>query len=152
MEQTREGVQEVIETYKDDVYVLLKYSQWFDKHSGTDGSRSILPEGGNENSMKVPVYDSTLLAFVKDARNTKFMNRNYIYTYTKKRIKSSEDEHRVIDSATIMDFDTLGNILSYYVLKGMTHGNVWTDGVANGVIYHVIRKMKELIEFWSMPM
>lgn len=154
MEQThsKEGIQEIISTYKDDVQKLLRYSQWFEKASGTKASDAILPEGSGEHSMKVPVYDSTLLAFVKEAKTTKFMNRNYVYTYSNKRIKTPEDEHRVIDTTEIKDIKVLGDILSYYVLKGQTKGSVWSDGVANGVLYHVITRMKELIEFWTMPM
>ena len=51
-----------------------------------------------------------------------------------------------------MDIQKLGDILSKYVLKGMSKSTLWTEGMEEGVYYAVVNKMKELIEFWSMPM
>ena len=61
------------------------------------------------------------------------------------------DELRFIENAQITDMKTLADILSSYIVRGRTKGVVWPEGVNNGVYYAVISKMKELIEFWTMP-
>lgn len=153
MEQNKQSISEMISMYKADVEMLVKYLPWLESKSGEKMYSSYVPEQAEaEKSMKVPVYDSTLLQFVKVAQKTKFMNRNYVYTYSRKRMKTAKDEHTVIERCQIMDMSVLGDILSMYVLKGMTKGALWSEGVSNGVLAHVVKKMKELIEFWSVPM
>ena len=95
---------------------------------------------------------SNFLNFIKIAKNTKFITRNYVYAYTKKRMKTVQDELRVIEKAQIMDMEILGSILAKYVMKGMTKSSVWAEGIRYGVFYKVVAKMKELIEFWTVPM
>lgn len=152
MEPTKAGIAEIISTYKEDVEALIKYLPWLESKKGAQAYSSYVPEQAGEYALKVPVYDSTLLSFVKVANNTKFINRNYVYTYSRKRIKDASDEHRVIDNTQIMDMKVLGDILSKYILKGVTKGVVWSEGVSNGVLYHVVSQMKSLIEFWTVPM
>ena len=151
MEDNKKGISDVIEKYKPDVEILCKYLDWLEKQSGKNLSTNYKPENG-ELTMKVPVYDSTLLNFVKTANKTKFMNRNYIYTFSRFRLKTVEDELRFIEKAQIMDMQYLGDILSKYILKGMTKGNMWTDAMKTGVFFKTVKKMKELIEFWTVPM
>ena len=43
----------------------------------------------------------------------------------------------------------LAGIISGYILRGMTKGSVWSEGVHNKVLYSVIAKMQELITFWG---
>lgn len=152
METNKPSIAEVIAMYKSDVEALSKYLSWLESKKGVQMYSSYTPENPANATMKFPVYDSTLLAFVKVAKNTKFMNKNYVYTYSRKKIKSAADEHRVIDGAQIMDMAMLGDILSKYILKGMTKGTVWSEGVDNGVMWHVVKQMKELVEFWTVPM
>ena len=142
MEENRTGIAEIIEKYKGDV----------EKKNGQEISTSYQPDNASENTMKFPVYDSNFLNFIKVAKNTKFMNKNYMYSYTRKHMKTPEDELKVIAKAQITDMEVLGDILSKYVLKGMTRSVVWSEGIRYGIFYKVVMKMKELIEFWTVPM
>ncbi len=142
----------MINKYKPDVDALIKYLSWLEQKSGSSLMSNYSPEGGAELTMKVPVYDSTLLSFVKLANKTKFMNKNYMYTYSKYRIKTAADELKLIENVQIMDMQVLGDILSCYVLKGMRKGAVWNDAIKNGIFLCVVKRMKELIEFWTVPM
>ena len=150
--EEKTGIAEKIATYKSDVEALVKYLPWLESKCGQQMYTSKIPEQGGENSMRIPVYDSTLLQFVKVCQKTKFMNKNYVYTFSKKRIKTASDELYVIKHTQIMEIETLGDILSKYILKGMTKGTMWSEGISNSVIYNVVKQMKELIEFWSVPM
>lgn len=153
MDVRKEGIQEVITKYKGDVEKLIKYLPWLLQNDKKNLKNNINPdENGSELSMKVPVYDSTLLAFIKTARTTSFINRNYVYTYSTYRIKTAADELKFIERAQIMDMQKLGDILSKYVIKGMTKGSVWSEGMEAGVYCALVSKMKELIEFWTVPM
>lgn len=152
MDTTKESVAEIIGIYKDDVQKLIKYLPWLEEHSGQDLTNYQKPEGSGEHAIKVPVYDSTLLSFIKVAQKTKFMNKNYVYSYSRKRMRTCADELRVIDSVSIMEMNVLGDILAKYVLEGMRKGTVWNLGLSSGVYAKCIGKMKELIEFWTRPM
>lgn len=153
MEQNKQSISEKIAMYKSDVEALVRFLSWLESKSGEKMYSSYVSElASQESSLKVPVYDSTLLQFVKQAQKTKFMNKNYVYTYSRKHILNAADEHRIIDQCQIMDMETLGDILSMYVLKGMRKGTLWSEGITNGVLCHVVRRMKELIEFWTVPM
>ena len=153
MENDKQSISEKIATYKGDVEQLIKYLPWLESKSGEQTYRNYVPDQAEKDkAMSVPVYDSTLLQFIKTAQKTKFVNKNYVYTYSRKRIKTAADEHKLIDSCQIMELQVLGDILSMYVLKGMVKGKIWSEGVSNGVLAHVVRRMKELIEFWSVPM
>lgn len=152
MDANRAGITAVIQKYQKDVEILVKYLPWLENNTGQKLSSNYEPEESQGRSLKVPVYDATLLNFIKTAQKTSFMNRNYVYTYSRKRLKNAQDELALIEATQIMDMQVLGDILSYYVMKGMTKSTVWTDGMQNGVLYHVVKKMKELIEFWTISM
>ena len=77
---SRDGV---IALYQDDTMKLLRYVGWLQTASGKNASDIYKGEGIEANSMPVPVYDSTLLSFVKEAKATHFMNRNYVYTFSR---------------------------------------------------------------------
>ena len=94
----------------------------------------------------MPVYDSTLLNFVKEVKKTDFLNRNYVYTFSRYRMKTEKDELRVIEACSLQDITVLGDILSKYVIKGDVKGAMWAEGVQNGVYLAVLLKMKELME------
>ena len=72
--------------------------------------------------------------------------------FSRKKLQTAEDELKFIKTAQIMDMQALGDILSKYVLKGMTKGTLWSEGVSSGVFYSLVKQMKELIEFWTVPM
>lgn len=150
MEQDKPGIAEVVNNYKEDVVKLCKYLNYLEVKQGEKMYRNY--ENQETPTMKFPVYDSTLLSFIKVAQTTKFINKNYVYTLSRKKLKTPEDEIKFIKSAQIMDMQALGDILSKYVLKGMTKGTLWSEGVSSGVFYCLVKQMKELIEFWTVPM
>lgn len=152
LSENKAGVADKIGMYKSDIEQLVKFLPWLEKKNGEDMFSTYVPEQATAGTMHVPVYDTTLLSFIKTAQKTKFMNKNYVYTYTRKRIRSSEDEIKVIKSTQIMELEVLGDILSKYVMKGMTKSVVWTDGIRTGVFYQLVKQMKDLVEFWTVPM
>ena len=137
---------EIIICYRDDVAKLMKYLSWLQHKSGTVTSGMYSGEGIDKSSMAVPVYDSTLLNFIRDIKTTDFLNRNYVYTYSRYRIKTAADERRVIEACSLQDITVLGDILSKYVIRGDVKGAVWSEGVQNGVFLAVLLKLKELME------
>lgn len=137
---------EIIICYQDDVVKLLKFLPWLKNINGANMSSIYDGEGIEETSMAVPVYDGTLLNFIKVANTTEFINRNYVYTYSKYGIRTAKDELRVIDTCTLQDILVLGDILSKYVIKGGVKGAVWSEGVQNGVYLALLLKFKELME------
>lgn len=137
---------EIIICYQDDVAKLMKYLSWLQNKSGTVTSGMYSGEGIDKSSMAVPVYDSTLLNFIRDIKTTDFLNRNYVYTYSRYRIKTAADERRVIEACSLQDITVLGDILSKYVIRGDVKGAVWSEGVQNGVFLAVLLKLKELME------
>lgn len=143
--------EQFVAEYKEEVGILLKYLPWLASKQGKNVVSHYTPDSATASTMRIPTYDGTLLAFVKCADKTKFINRNYDYIYRKYRMMDYEDELRMIARARIQDMDLLGAILSKYIIKGRTKGMMWKEGVENGVFYALISKMKELIEFWDVP-
>ena len=141
--------EEIVDYYRQDAIKLFRYLNWLESKSGRSVSSIYGAEGIATNSVPFPVYESTLLSFVKEASNTCFMDRNYVYVYTRNRIKSAKDELNLIQNATIRDMDKLAGILSNYVLGGRTKARLWSDGVTSGVYFALLTKIKALIEFWD---
>jgi hypothetical protein len=144
--------QQVVAEYKPDVERLIRYLPWLEEKAGQKVSENFGGSGIKEHSIMFPVYDGTLMSFVKEVQRTTLLDRNYVYIYSRNRIRTVEDELRMIDRSGIKDMDILKGILSKYVLGGMTKGNLWTEAVQNRVFLNVIKKMKENIEFWDKPM
>ena len=152
MEQDLEYRQQLLQEYKQIVMPLLRYLPWMEANQGQTGSAYYHGADSTEHSLAFPVYDSTLLNFVKEASKTKLMERNYRYTYTRNRIKTHEDERRIIATAELKDWDTLRGILSKYVLGGMTKGALWSEAMQENLFYLILQKMKEIIEYWDKPL
>ncbi len=152
MEQEMEYRRRQLEGYKQALAPLLRYLPWLEKSAGTSASRNYSGSEVGERVMPFPVYDSTLLNFVREAGKTVFMDRNYRYIYTRNRIVSHDDERRAIENASLKEWDILCGILSKYVLGGQTKGTLWSEAVQERIFYLVIQKMCEIIEFWDKPM
>ncbi|MBQ7587008.1 MAG: hypothetical protein IJT37_03150 [Lachnospiraceae bacterium] len=129
--------------YIKDVELLSKYMNWLEKTSGQQ-VESFYDGDEKQKLIQIPVYDSNLLAFVKDARKTGLMDRNYRYVYTRRKIKTVEDELHLIRHAHLKDIDVFKGILSSYVMRGQTKGAVWAEGVKNGVFLELMRRMTAL--------
>ncbi len=142
------SVEDILARYTDDVAVLAPYIPWLKEHTKQQVAESY-SNSELSNSMPFPVYDSTLLSFVKQAQQTGMMDRNYHYVYTRNHIRNYQDELKFIENAEITDMDDLAGLLSRYILEGMTKGAVWAEGVYTGVLYALVFKMDDLIHFWG---
>lgn len=139
----------VVNDYRPDVERLVRYLPWLEEKAGRNVSENFEDSGIAEHSIPFPVYDSTLLSFIKDAQRTKLLDRNYLYTYSRHKIRTAEDELKAISQADITQMDILKGILSKYVMGGMTKGRMWTEAVQNRIFLKVVRKMKENLDFWG---
>lgn len=149
MEEDLEYRHQLLEEHRQAAEPLFRYLPWLEANRGQQGSTLTRGTNTNENAMQFPVYDSTLLSFVREASKSVLMDRNYRYLYTRNNIKTPEEERRLIASAELEDWDALRGILSKYVLGGRTKGTLWSDGVKENIFYLVLTKMKEIIEFWD---
>lgn len=145
MEIAKLKPEDIIATYKKDIESLIKYIEWFDEqkdvYEETYYKQDNLPQ-----NMRIPTYSSTLLAFIKAVQKTKLIDRNYRYAYSRNHIRSVEDELVYIKNAKLENINVLMAIISSYVLRGMTKGKVWNDGVMNCVFLECLIKLKSIIE------
>lgn len=140
---------QVIETYFSDVKKLRAYLPYLERLCGQKGSNTYDQNGLSSHSLTFPVYDSNLLRFVKEADNTVFMNRNYHYSYSKYRMKTVEDELKVIENCTILQMNVIGDIISKYVIGGRTKSTLWSEAARHGVFIAAIEKADALIHYWE---
>jgi len=142
---------QVVREYRADVEKLARYLPWLESKKGMSVQQSYSGSGIGEHSIAFPVYDSTLLSFVKEAQRTKLMDRNYRYVYSRNGIRIVEDELLAVRRAGIREMNVLKAILSRYVMEGMTKGKRWSEAVQEGIFFAVVSKMKENLDFWDHP-
>lgn len=142
---------QVVKEYRADVEKLARYLSWLESKKGMSVQQSYSGSGIGEHSIAFPVYDSTLLGFVKEAQKTKLMDRNYRYVYSRNGIRTVKDELLAVKRSGIREMNVLKAILSRYVMEGMTKGKRWSEAVENGVFFAVVAKMKENLDFWDHP-
>ena len=96
MEQNIEYRQQLVREYKRMVSPLLAYLPWLVQNAGQPGSTAYRGDGYSDQSVSFsfPVYDSTLMSFIKEASKSPLMEKNYSYTYTRNRIRNHDDEIR----------------------------------------------------------
>jgi len=151
LESEKKSVEEMLEQYRDPVGEIAKYLPYLQTRSGESNISYVTPEGA-KNTIAIPVYDSTLLSFIKLLEKSGKMNRNYEYVYKRYGIYSEADEKSLIKRADLKDMEMLFAILSKYVIRGRVKGVYWNEAMRNGIFYETVNKMKELIEFWSIPL
>lgn len=151
MEKDVEYRKQLIQEYQKIVMPFYRYLPWLEKSAGTSASTTYKGQDIGDRSMEFPIYDGTLMNFVRALSKSALMERNYRYIYTRNRIKTPEDERRIIQRATIKEWDMLRGILSRYVLGGMTKGILWNQGVEERIFYLILKRMKDIIEFWTQP-
>lgn len=139
---TREAI---IEKYSADAKRLVQYLSWFEEKKGSDVAGVYNGEPGAK-TIPVATYDSTLLAFVRLAKETVFMDKNYPYVYTRNRLHSHEDERKLIENAKLTDIHELAGILSKYVMEGMRRGAAWVEAVDEGIFLSILNKLNEFFE------
>lgn len=143
--------EQIVMEYRADLEKLLRYLPFLDKKSGKD-VQTFYEGDGTYKLIPVPVYDSTLLAFVKEAKTTKFMNRNYPYTYRRYRMDTPEDERARIEKCVLRDIDIIRGILSKYILGGQTKSYLWSAGVQERIYVTALDKMQKMFAEFDAEM
>lgn len=139
--------------YAEKLKPLFAYIPYLKDHEGTKTSSLYEGDSNNKlNSVPVPIYDGTVLSFVKEAQRTGLIDRNYVYAYSKIGAKNPKDERLYIAGTTFRDIDTIISIMARYVLMGMSKGAMWSMAVEEGVWLHCLLKIKELIEMYDGPL
>lgn len=151
MEQDMEYRRKLIKRYRKEVEPLLRYLSWFEDKRGAKVSSVYSENELRQHSMPFPVYDGTLLSFVKEVQKSSLTDRNYVYVYSQYRISTPQDERRLIESVTIKNMEVLTGILSKYICGGMTKGWLWSQAVEEGIFYAILLKFKELFDMWDQP-
>lgn len=136
----------ITEKYAADIRKLSRYISYFENKRGGDVASDYSGEQG-ESQLKFPVYDSTLLAFTRDAADTGLMDPNYIYKYRQYHITTAADEKAAIRNAKMKDIDLLRGVLSRYVLEGRYKSRRWIEAAERGVFYDVLVKLAEFYDF-----
>ncbi|MBD5464267.1 MAG: hypothetical protein HDR22_00275 [Lachnospiraceae bacterium] len=151
MDNVKESREEIVEKFKPTIEYLARYIPWLEKQTGQTVSHSYRGDGAVKQSFSVPVYDSTLLTFINDVSMTNYMDKNYQYVYTRNCLKNYEDEWKAIEKADIMHMGILCGIMSRYVLGGRTKSVYWKNGVEYEIFLRILKKTREIIEFWDKP-
>ena len=81
MEQSSEYREQLLESYKQAVRPLLPYLPWLEQSAGKKASSLYSGQDIGVHSVSFPVYDGTLLNFVREAGKSPLMDRNYAYIY-----------------------------------------------------------------------
>ncbi len=146
MKLDKEHIAQWVEKGKQDVAPLLKYLDWLKENNGKDVSTVYDGRENGNNTMSFPVYDATLLDFVKEAGESGLMDRNFVYVYTEYELATPEQERQAIADAAMEDWKILCGIFTRYVRGGMTRAYLWTQGMQEGIFYLTLAKMKEVLE------
>lgn len=152
MEHTEMKPQQLMQHYRSDIELLVRYIPWLENKRGQEVSNEYHNKDELSSSFSFPVYDGTLLNFVKDVQKTSLTDRNYRYVYSRNHIHTVADEYVMIDKVSVQEMDVLQGILSKYILGGRTKGTLWPEGVRNGIYLAIVTKLKELCEFWDKPL
>lgn len=152
MEKEADLREQITSEYRSEVERFVTYIPWLEQKAGAQVASIYKGENITAHSVAFPVYDATLLNFVKEMSKSKFMDRNYPYVYSRNGIHNVKEEKRAIAHAGIRDMKLLCGILSKYVLGGMTKGTLWSTAVEEGIFLALLLKMKEIVEYWDKPL
>lgn len=144
--------QEMLNKYRTAMGDLFRYIPWLEQKVGAKMVQNYTGDNQPSNSVPIPVYDSTLLGFVKEMQRTGLMDRNYVYVYSHKGITNEQDELRVINEVEFKEIEVIFGIMAKYVLGGMTKGVLWSKAVENGVFLQGLKRIKELLDVWDQPL
>ncbi len=142
---------EIVEKYTGRIEPFFTYIPWLEKVSGAKCNSIFADQGIGESSMSFPVYDSTLMSFVKQMARSEMMNKNYAYHYSWNKMTTVEDELRFIEKAGLYEIDVLEAILSKYTLGGMTKGMLWNQAIEHSIFLKILLKFKEVLDYWDKP-
>lgn len=106
MENENEYLEELMKKYRDISQSLLRYIPYFEQKKGQKNYQIYQGEQ-NTNSVAIPVYESTLLSFVKEVQRTGLVDRNYVYALSRNGIRTHEDEMRALDRVEFKDIELI---------------------------------------------
>ena len=150
MDRESEYLKEQMNKHRQEIEPLVKYLPWLEQASPSSASTIYRGDGlDSKTSLAFPVYDSTLMSFIKVATNSPLMDRNYPYVYTRRVINGPEDERKIIESADYKEWGTICGILSKYVLGGRTRAVLWSQGVSERIFYLCINRMLQIVTEWN---
>ena len=150
MEKDEEYLKVKMAQYRSDIEPLVRFLPWLEQSSEKQMATLYNGQGMDQpGSLSFPVYDSTLMSFIKTASVSPLMDRNYPYVYTRKRINTPADERQIIDEADYKNWDILCGILSKYVLGGRTKAVLWSQGVSEQIFYKIVAKMNDIVTEWN---
>jgi hypothetical protein len=150
MEQETEYLRQVMTENKAKMEPLLRYLPWLKDATDRSSVTTYNSDGLGETSVPFPVYDSTLMAFIRTAQGSGLMDRNYPYVYTRKGLKTHDDERKLIENADWRSWNDVMGILSKYVLGGQTRSTLWSEGVSERIFYLTVQKLKDIIDYWTL--
>lgn len=146
MEQDAGMHEKIIREYHEAAEPLFRYWPWLEQHAGETGVKLFTEQGIAEHSLSFPVYDPTLMEFIRDAGQSSLMDRNYPYVYSRNGLRDHADERALISKAGAKDWDQLRGILSRYVLGGRVKAELWSEGVKACTYLLVLKRMKQIAE------
>ncbi len=151
MEQNPEYRRNMVRRIRPEVEPLFRYIDWFESKVDRQVSSIYSDNELSKHSVTFPVYDATLLSFIKDVQKTNLTDRNYVYVYTRHKMNTPQEEKAKIEEVGITDMEILTGVLSKYVLGGMTKGYVWPQAVRDGIFLAILKKYRTLLEVWDQP-
>lgn len=137
--------QEIFAVYKDDMLKLIDYLPWLEATSGKSSVSGMYDnmEPG-DRFMSFPVFDGNLLRFIRDAENTRFIDRNYVYVISRNRLDSVDKEIAFVKSCDIYKTYDIGGVLSKYIIEGRVKAFMWSEAVDKGIFLEIVRRIQEI--------
>jgi hypothetical protein len=140
---------QMLADYRQKLEPYFVYIPWFMERDGKNLAKIYESDQDISGTISVPVYESTLLGFVKSMNESGLMNRNYPYVYSKHNIRTYADELAYIEKCELRDIEDILGIIAHYVLGGMARGSLWTEAVEMGIFYHALVKIKDILSQWE---
>lgn len=152
MENENQYLEELMQKYRGKSENLLRYIPYFEQKLGQKNYDIYEADGKIKNSVSIPVYDSTLLAFVKEVQKTGLVDRNYVYVLSNYGIRRAEDELPTVARAEFKDIGVIYAVMAKYVLGGMTKGMMWSQAVEKGIFLECLKRLKTVLNVWEHPL
>ncbi len=152
MENENQYLEELMQKYRGKSENLLRYIPYFEQKLGQKNYDIYEADGEIKNSVSIPVYDSTLLAFVKEVQKTGLVDRNYVYVLSNYGIRRAEDELPTVARAEFKDIGVIYAVMAKYVLGGMTKGMMWSQAVEKGIFLECLKRLKTVLNVWEHPL
>ncbi|MCL2254143.1 MAG: hypothetical protein FWC09_06825 [Lachnospiraceae bacterium] len=149
-EHDKEYLLRLVADYRHRIDSYFRYIPWLMDRKGLKQSRMYDGDGIGGATISVPVYDSTLLNFVRGMQDTGLMDRNYPYVYSRYGLRDHFDEIERIMKCELKDINVIFGIMSKYVLGGISKGKLWTDAVEEGIFYHSLVRIKEILDMYPL--